>query len=107
MTIERFDQIYGDRGGTQKLFSMKVNLATLKEISLQFGVSRERVRQWIKELYGEEYDPRMKRHNNLIMEIAGSIEMIGLDETKRKYKNAKHIREATKVLDVSNQHDTL
>lgn len=89
-TPQEFDAKYGDRGGFIVLKEFKDNLASLKEIALHFKVSRERVRQWMVELFGEEYDPREARRNKVVQQMVDSIVSIGLEGTKKKYPSKGH-----------------
>lgn len=66
MKIELFNKKYQSFGGFAKLSEMKKNFFTLLEIAKHFGVSKERARQWMIELFGEKYDPRMQRREKVI-----------------------------------------
>ena len=82
MNIEEFNKRYGDKGGIGALSEMRSNLETLEKIRLHFGVSRERIRQWMKEIFGEKYDPRKPRRERRINHIIDSIRKNGVDMTK-------------------------
>jgi len=61
MNIKEFDKKYTSKGGIEKLANMRALLMPLKSIGSHFGVSRERVRQWMIEFFGEKYDVRPHR----------------------------------------------
>lgn len=61
MTRDTFEKMYSEKGGLIQLRLMMDSLYTLKRIAEHFGVSRERVRQWTKEMFGVKYDPREAR----------------------------------------------
>lgn len=59
-TIE-FELKYKDKGGIKKLLFMIDGLETQRCIAKHFKVSGERVRQWMKEMFNIQYDPRPAR----------------------------------------------
>lgn len=61
MTIQDFDKEYNNKGGTGILEEFMENNFTTIFIGEHFGVSAERVKQWTKELFGINYDPRLGR----------------------------------------------
>ena len=103
MTIKHFESKYAEKGGFKKLVEMRENLSTLKQVSFEFSVSIERVRQWMKELFGIAYDPRMERKRKRIEAAKRMIEQYGLEETKvlHKNKNRYYLKKAIKELYVS------
>ncbi len=98
MTIEKFNELYGEKGGIGKLTEMRDSLSTLVSISVHFGVSRERIRQWMIQLFGEAYDPRKKRRENKIEAIKELIKTHGVERTKQLYSgiNKYYLKEALK-----------
>lgn len=94
MNKDEFDKKYKDKGGIYELTKMRASLATLKQIADKFGVSRERIRQWMFELFGDKYDPRNSRKEDLIVHIIECIKGFGVTETSRRYKSGKYIEEA-------------
>ncbi len=61
MDIKQFDKKYSNKGGIRELMHMRAELMPLRVIASRFEVSRERVRQWMIEMFGEKYDPRADR----------------------------------------------
>jgi len=85
MTIKRFNEKYKDSGGIKQLSDMRDNFNTLKQISEQFKVSKERVRQWMVIFFEEKYDPRYERRKNKINAIRKLIENHGIEKTQALY----------------------
>lgn len=66
MTVKEFEDKYKEKGGMQKLTELRSLFYNQKYIATHFGVSRERVRQWMVEFFGSAYDPRMDRKEMII-----------------------------------------
>lgn len=66
MNIQYFNETYGDKGGIPKLNELRSMAMSLEFIAEHFGTSKERVRQWMVELYGVKYDPRPIRRERII-----------------------------------------
>mgnify|MGYP000907637425 CR=1 FL=1 len=64
--IEEFNKNYKDSGGLMKLIEMRALLYSQEYIATHFGVTKERVRQWMWLFFGEKYDPRVQRKNIVI-----------------------------------------
>ena len=82
MNKELFNEKFHDKGGLGQLIIMKENLCTLKKIAEHFGVTRERVRQWMVDLFGDKYDPRYSRRQkkiDLINRILNQPDINGKD----------------------------
>jgi len=82
MNLKQFEKKYSKVGGMNKLIEMRALLMPLKNIAETFGVSRERVRQWMLEFFGEKYDPRPDRRKRKqeILE-SGIVELKEQDNT--------------------------
>ncbi len=61
MDIKEFDKKYAEVGGIKELSEMRALLMPQASIAKRFGVSKERVRQWMLEFFGRKYDPRPAR----------------------------------------------
>lgn len=61
MEINKFNNKYRSLGGFAKLVEMRTMLSPLSAIAKQFRVSKECVRLWMRNFFGEKYDPREKR----------------------------------------------
>ena len=98
MTKKQFDIRYGEKGGVEKFEEMRTNLSSLKQISDQFGITRERIRQLAVDLFGEKYDPRKERRDLKVSKIKEVIKTRGLDEAEKEFNNGYYIKEAIKTL---------
>ena len=98
MTIERFNALYGNKGGIKQLTKMRDDCETLLNISTHFGVSKERVRQWMEEIFNSPYDPRAKRREIRVEAIKKLIQLHGVEKTKQLYSgiNKSYLAEAIK-----------
>ena len=85
MTITEFNKKYKLKGGIKQLFDMREDLATLKEISEHFGISRERIRQLMVDLFKENYDPRYERREKTIRAIKNLIVNYGVEKVQVLY----------------------
>ena len=66
MTIEEFNGKYASKGGFTALNMMRNDLRTRKFIAEHFGVTPTAVGDWVRELFGVEYDPRLLRKERII-----------------------------------------
>ena len=97
MTVKEFEVKYGDKGGIQKLSELRSLFANQGYIASHFGVSRERVRQWMLEFFGNSYDPRMDRKEVL---VAGMVEFAKNNPKKDfriAFSNTEYYREALEM----------
>lgn len=69
MNIDRFNEKYIDKGGVAKLAEMRAEMRPQGYIARHFGVSRERVKQWIKDMFGTDHDMRKARREKTIREM--------------------------------------
>lgn len=100
MTIEEFNKTYGRIGGIKQLSLMRENLEPLDRIAFTFQVSKERVRQWMVELFGEKYDPRAKRREKRVEAIKKLIKKYGVEKTKQLHPvNKSYLKEAIKQIE--------
>ena len=98
MTPKLFNEIYKSEGGTKYLIELRENLISLDNIAAHYGVTKERVRQWMVELFGEKYDPREERREKIIDLFAHLIKNHGEKEALRMYPqiNRYYKKEAIK-----------
>jgi len=96
MNREKLDEKYNECGGFKKLLEMKIELKSLEEISKVFNVSKERIRQWMIELFGTNYDPRRDRRENRINFILDFIKQNGTKEAIKMFErtNKSYVQEA-------------
>ncbi len=85
MTIEQFNQLYGHKGGFKLLNEFREEMMTLKYIGSHFGVDRQRVSQWMRELYGVNYDPRETRREKILHSMIGFAKKHSLEEFRDAY----------------------
>ena len=69
MTVDEFNDKYREAGGMSKLIDMKATLQPVESIAKNYGVTREAVKCWMKELFDCEYDPRIERREAIIKEM--------------------------------------
>ena len=84
MNKEDFEEKFKDKGGLEILKEFMENSFTLDFIGDHFGVTKERVAQWIKEIFGEKYDPRETRKE---YRITAMVEF-GKTVPEEKFKEA-------------------
>jgi len=100
MTIEEFDKRYKRKGGIKQLSLMRERLDSLDKISKRFGVCKERVRQWMVEMFDETYDKRRERRLRKVEIVKDSIKKHGIEKTKALFPglNRRYLKEAIKNL---------
>lgn len=69
MKIEKFNEKYKEAGGIPKLTEMFSMFVTKEYIAKNFGVSKERVKNWHKEFFKTNYDPRKQRRELIISKM--------------------------------------
>lgn len=96
MTIKQFNKKYKKQGGIKKLSDMRDGFETLKSLSKQFEVSKERIRQWMLLFFGEKYDPRYERRKHKVESIKSLIRKHGVEKTEKLYSgiNRSYLQEA-------------
>lgn len=100
MTIQEFDKKYSKRGGFRALDYMKEQLFTAEFIGAHFGVSKELIQQFIKQMYGTRYDPRPQRTEKIVssmLENAKKYKMTLEDFKEAYYYASKHYFEMALV----------
>lgn len=85
MTIQEFEEEYKDKGGIAILREFMDNNFTTKFIGEHFDVSAERVKQWAKELFNKNYDPRMLRKEYRIEKMIEFAKENGEDKFREAY----------------------
>jgi len=87
MTIAEFDKKYSHKGGIVSLQYFRDNHRTLAEAGRHFGVSKERVRHWMKMFWGVPYDVRTIRQKEKMEEMIGIARYLTRDQWLKKYQN--------------------
>ena len=93
MNKKLFENKYGSKGGMKQLTKMRSSLSTQKAISLQFGVSRERVRQWMLEFFSDTYDPREKRREIIIESMMYFAKLNSKRDFYLTFRSHQHYKE--------------
>jgi len=101
MNSKKFETKYGDKGGLGRLIQMKNNLSPQKEIAEHFGVTQERVRQWIWEFFGVKYDPRYERRKTVLREMLNYAINHSFEEFCEEHKDKKYYHSA--LLEIKKQ----
>lgn len=97
VSINEFNQKYNSKGGIKTLTNFRENYDTLLTISKHFKVSKERVRQWMKEMF-KGYDPRTERREAKIKTIIDLIKRLGEKEVRKMGFNKQYFKIAIKRL---------
>lgn len=98
MNTKEFDKKYRDKGGIFMLKHMRERLTPLKIIAHHFSVSRERVRQWMQELFGEKYDPRPARREKAVQDMIDFYNKTSLQEFRKAYHGSAYYRKALEII---------
>ena len=104
MNIKKFNEKYQSKGGFAKLTELKQNLATLENIGKHFELSKERIKQLMIVFFGEAYDPRKDRRNNLIKAMLKFAETHTEKEFMDAFvnENGEYLKEALHIARITN-----
>jgi hypothetical protein len=94
MMVKEFNKEYKRQGGIQMLNEMRALRRPQREIANQFGVSGERVRQWMVEFFGAAYDPRYDRRNAIIESMIDLRKHLGDEEFDRAFRSSEYYERA-------------
>lgn len=98
MNIKDFNRKYELYGGIKQLIKMRNSFVPQKTIAIHFGVSQERVRQWMLEIFGSAYDPRPDRRKIAIRKMVKYYYNNDKHLFDRKFKGSAFYKEALKVI---------
>lgn len=94
MTVKEFNKLYGGRKqGMIMLTQMRSMAYPQDEIASHFGVVKERVRQWMVEFFGCEYDPRIDRRNKMMSCMLDFAKIHPIDEFYEAYRGSEYYKE--------------
>lgn len=94
MNVKEFDAKYKTRGGFNVLDYMKGERFSTTYIGRHFGLTRERVRQIIKDIYHINYDPKPERKEKIIESMLKFASKHPVEEFREAYYYAgKHYYE--------------
>ena len=88
MTPTGFNAKYKEMGGYMQLNEMVNNAEPLSVIAIYFGVTKERVRQWIHELLGGETNLRAIRKERKIQNIVEFLQKHGKKEARKSFSGS-------------------
>jgi len=92
MQVKKFEEKYGTKGGIQKLTELRSLFFTQDYIAKQFGVSKERVRQWMLEFFGSRYDPRPDREEAVIANMIEFARNNPLEEFNSAFRGTEYYK---------------
>jgi|GEM_PF-3736299 len=98
MNIKDFEKKYSDKGGINKLTQHRALMEPQAYIAEYFGVSKERVRQWMKEFFGSAYDKRKDRQNVIMDSMIDFAKKNGLGDFETAYKGSPYYDLALKEI---------
>lgn len=96
-TIEQFNNKYKEKGGYEKFYKMVyLDNDTQSNISKHFGVRRETVRLWMKNLFGRTFDSRLERRDRKVTYMIEYMKNHSYEEMMEffKFENKDYIQEA-------------
>ena len=98
MLIKQFQKKYGDRGGMTKLTELRSLYYSQQYIAGYFGVTRERIRQWMLEFFGSPYDPRPDRVEAIIANMVEFAKNNSMEDFTRAFINSEYYDKALEVI---------
>lgn len=98
MKIKEFEAKYGKQGGIEKLTQLRALLFSQDFIAEHFGVSKERIRQWMKEFFGSTYDKRKDRKDIMIIGMIDFAKKNTKEDFEEAYKYSVYYEEALKQI---------
>ena len=106
MIVKEFEEKYKDKGGIVKLTEMRSLAETQQSIAEHFGVSKERVRHWMYEFFGSQYDARSDRKQSIIEGMIDFGMINGLDEFNSAFKGISTYYKDALVRLIKERHDS-
>lgn len=85
MNKKQFDNLHKTKGGYSQLKRMVARRYTLSDIATHFGVGKNAVRLWCRELFGNNYDPRLERRKLIVEEMIDYAQKHPEEEFKEYY----------------------
>src|SRR3990167_1387811 len=86
MTISDFNREYKKQGGLVMLTEFRAGAMSESFIAEHYGVSKERVSQWFKEFFKEDYDPRPTRRQRIVEAMLAFASKSTEEEFKEAFK---------------------
>jgi len=105
MNVAEFNEKYG-RGGMATLTEMRALLHPQDQIAQYFGVTKEGVRKWMKQFFGEKYDPRYSRRDSIIASMVKFAGNNPKEEFDEAYKSHEYYKEALRAARAMNIYES-
>lgn len=97
MEVKEFNKLYGGRKqGMIMLTQMRATSQTQDVIANHFGVTKERIRQWMVEFFGSEYDPRIDRKIRMMASMEDFARIHTENEFVEAYNGSEYFKEVLK-----------
>ena len=91
MTKEKFDVAYAHKGGVAQIKNLMKQNESIEGIGVYFGVCKNAVRLWCREMFGENYDPRKNRRDKVVNEMIKFAERHTQTDFRQEYiKQSKY-----------------
>jgi len=99
MNVKKFNKSYGGRKkGIFLLTKMMSANMTQDSIAKQFGVTKERVRQWAAEFFGHDYDPRRYRKVRMKENMRNFALCNDLSDFNEAFRGTEYYKESLEEL---------
>ena len=96
MNTKTFEKKYGNKGGISKLTELRSFFLSQKYIANVFGVSQQRVKQWMKIFFGQEYDPREDRRDAIMASMIEFASHNSFPDFRFAYRGTQYYEEILK-----------
>lgn len=90
MTVKEFELKYRNKGGIAKLTELRSFFYSHTYIATHFGVGRNLIRVWMKELFGTTYDPRPDRAETIISNMVSFARNNNKDDFRRAFRSTTY-----------------
>lgn len=97
MNVKEFNTVYGRKQGMLMLTQMRSMDATQDSIANHFGVTKERVRQWMLEFFGVEYDPRVGRKERMVNSMIAFAKKNSVDDFREAFVGSEYYDEVLEI----------
>lgn len=98
MNVENFNSKYGEKGGIKKFTELRSLFFSTKYIAEHFGVSKERVKQWMLEFFGSVYDVRDEIDEAIKNGMIEFAKNNNYKEFRRAFRNTPYYKEVLEEL---------
>ncbi len=98
MNIKSFEEKYKEKGGLKKLAELRSLFTPQKTIARHFGVSQERVRQWMLQFFGTSYDPREDRRKVAMESMIEFYHQNSMEEFRSAFRGTAYYKDVLKII---------